>query len=377
MTSKIFISYRRTDTGAAAGRLYDFLEAKFGEQALFKDVDNIPYGRDFREEIRNAIDASVVVLVVIGRYFLTEEKRLFNENDYVRYEISYALQQGKIVIPVIVNDAVMPSPNQLPEEIIKLSTIHGPELRNNKWRRDCEDFYEQLKVIYDADDTVVLKRLEEARALYEDEKYQEAFSVYEPLFESDLLTAEDQKNIGYSFGVQQDYKKALKWYRKAAEQGNALAQANLGVMYRNGYGVEQNDNEAVKWYCKAAEQGGAMGQGNLGFMYDKGYGVQQDYHEAVKWYRKAAEQGNATGQANLGFMYDKGFGVQQDYHEAMKWYRKAAEQGYARGQNNLGVMYENGDGAKKDIAEAKKWYQKAAEQGYEPAQKSLKRLNNN
>ncbi|MEL7121665.1 MAG: toll/interleukin-1 receptor domain-containing protein, partial [Bacteroidota bacterium] len=63
MASKIFISYRRRDSAGAAGRLYDFLEMKVGSKALFKDVDNIPYGRDFREEIRQAIDDSRVVLV--------------------------------------------------------------------------------------------------------------------------------------------------------------------------------------------------------------------------------------------------------------------------------------------------------------------------
>jgi len=76
--------------------------------------------------------------------------------------------------------------------------------------------------------------------------------------------------------------------RKAAEQGNADAQSNLGVMYANGKGVAQDDQEAVKWYRKAAEQGYARAQFNLGHMYDQGMGVTQDYIEAHKWVNLAA-----------------------------------------------------------------------------------------
>lgn len=120
--------------------------------------------------------------------------------------------------------------------------------------------------------------------------------------------------------------------RKAAEQGDAEAQFNLGCMYDDGEDVPEDDTEAVKWYRKAAEQGHAGAQNNLGYMYEKGEGVSQEYTEAVKWYRKAAEQGDAEAQCNLGEMYKDGKGVQQDYAEAVKWYRKAAEQGKANAQ---------------------------------------------
>ena len=86
----------------------------------------------------------------------------------------------------------------------------------------------------------------------------------------------------------------------------------------------------------AAEQGDADAQFNLGVMYADGEGVPQDYQEAVKWYRLAAEQGYADAQANLGARYDTGRGVSQDYQEAVKWYRLAAEQGYTFAQFNLG-----------------------------------------
>ena len=76
-------------------------------------------------------------------------------------------------------------------------------------------------------------------------------------------------------------------------------------MYDNGQGVPQNYAEALKWYRLAADQGDASAQNNLGVMYAKGQGVPQNYAEALKWYRLAADQGNASAQSNLGFMYDQ------------------------------------------------------------------------
>jgi hypothetical protein len=80
-------------------------------------------------------------------------------------------------------------------------------------------------------------------------------------------------------------------------------------MYDNGRGVPQDYAQAVAWYRKAAEQGDADAQNNLGLRYDKGQGVPQDYAQAVAWFRKAAEQGNALAQNNLGAMYVGGQGV--------------------------------------------------------------------
>jgi TPR repeat protein len=124
-----------------------------------------------------------------------------------------------------------------------------------------------------------------------------------------------------------DYATAFRLWRPLAEQGEAKAQNNLGVMYDKGLGAAQDYAEAVKWYRRAAEQGDAGAQHSLGFMYAKGHGVAQDYAEALKWYRRAAEQGNARAQHNLGGMYAKGHGVAQDNVQAHKWVNLAATKG--------------------------------------------------
>ena len=98
-------------------------------------------------------------------------------------------------------------------------------------------------------------------------------------------------------------------------------------MYDYGMGTGQNFKEAVKWYRKAAEQGDAEAQYSLGVMYAKGEGVAKNFRKAVKWYRKAAEQGDAEAQFNLGVMYAKGEGVQGNLVAAHAWLSLAAAQG--------------------------------------------------
>jgi len=173
---------------------------------------------------------------------------------------------------------------------------------------------------------------------------------------------------GNSTGVTRDNAEAVKWYRKAAEQGYSHAQNNLGIMYAQGKGVPKDYAVAMAWFEKAAKQNYAGAQNSLGLMYADGMGVAKDENEAVKWYRKAAEQGLAVAQNNLGLMYVQGKGVPTDYAAAMGWFEKAAQQSYSEAQNNLGKMYTRGLGVAEDETEAVKWYRKAAEQGLAEAQ---------
>src|SRR5215469_2294766 len=126
-------------------------------------------------------------------------------------------------------------------------------------------------------------------------------------------------------------------------------------------GLPQSDTEAVAWFRKAAEQGNALGQNNLGLMYMERRGVPQNDTEAVAWFRKAAEQGNGFGQSNLGLMYRAGRGVPQSDTEAVALFRKSADQGFAGGLAMLGVAYADGRGVSKDEAKALTLLQKACD----------------
>ena len=114
-----------------------------------------------------------------------------------------------------------------------------------------------------------------------------------------------------------DYPRAIISFRKAAEQGNADAQVNLGSLYAEGKGVARDYKQAVMWYQKAAAQGYTAGQISVGFMYEEGHGVSKDYKQAAYWYEKAAAQGDVIAQSTLFFLYSDGVG--KDNIEARKW----------------------------------------------------------
>ncbi len=149
------------------------------------------------------------------------------------------------------------------------------------------------------------------------------------------------------------------WVRLANE-GNAIGQNNLGVMYLQGQGVERDDAKALYWFRKAATQGSASAQTTLGEMYAQGRGVTRDDTEALRWFHKAAVQGSARARMELGEMYAQGRGVDRDDAEALRWFRQAAEQNYAPAQAELGVIYEQGQGVPRDLAEGQRWYERAA-----------------
>ena len=109
---------------------------------------------------------------------------------------------------------------------------------------------------------------------------------------------------------------AAKWWRKAAEQQNALAQHKLAQCYYKGAGVAKDTVEAVNWWKKSAENGNMNAQVWLGFCLFNGEGVAKDDAEAAKWYRKAAQQGSVAAMINLGMLYRDGAGVVKDEVEA-------------------------------------------------------------
>ena len=105
----------------------------------------------------------------------------------------------------------------------------------------------------------------------------------------------------------------LQELKSLAQQGNAAAQYNLGIMYGEGLGVPQNYNEAFKWFSQAAGQGLAQAQYQIGAMYLMGLGVSQDNDKALHWFRLSANQGEANAQYNLGNMYITGHTTSQDF----------------------------------------------------------------
>jgi hypothetical protein len=134
---EIFISYRRADSQAIADRMYEHLSRVFGDRNIFKDVDDIPLGADFRKTLQERVLACDVLLVVIGREWAAARyddgrRRIDDPNDFVRIEVEAGLQRDDVlVIPVMVNNAPMPAPDSLPDSLRDLAYRNAIQVRND------------------------------------------------------------------------------------------------------------------------------------------------------------------------------------------------------------------------------------------------------
>lgn len=143
MGRAIFISYRRDDTEGEAGRLFDDLTRSFGENSVFMDVAGINPGVDFRKAIDDNVSSCGVLLAMIGPTWATiansdGARRLDDPNDFVRLEIASALARNIAVIPVLVHDARMPHPEQLPDNLKDLAFRNSVELTHARWNSDVQ-----------------------------------------------------------------------------------------------------------------------------------------------------------------------------------------------------------------------------------------------
>ncbi|MFZ4641042.1 MAG: TIR domain-containing protein, partial [Nodosilinea sp.] len=126
-TGKIFISYRRDDSASDTGRIYDRLAQEFGRDNIFKDVDSIPFGVDFAQHIDQEVGRCQVLLVVMGKNWVTP--RLQNPDDFVRLEIESALGRGIPVVPVFLEGVTAPPPrDRLPESLHPLIRRNGTQV---------------------------------------------------------------------------------------------------------------------------------------------------------------------------------------------------------------------------------------------------------
>ena len=330
---RIFISYKRVNKDVVFP-LVDRIEESLGVKC-WVDLDGIESSAQFASVICTAIDNAEVVLFMHSSAHLDIDF----ENDWTVKELNYAQATGKRVVLVKLDDA--------PLKNIFLMNYGTKNNRDSNVPEQMEKLMRDLRgwLKLDSTDNVISK------------------SQLDP---SEMCERGDDFYYGRN-GVSRDYAEAVKWYRKAAEQGSADALCNLGYCYEFGCydfeGVSPNITEAVKWYRKAVEQGSARALFRLGFCYKLGNGVSEDSAEALKLYRKAAEQGDVLAQYELGQCYLFADSVPRDYLEAFKWYRMAAEQGSADAQCRVGEFYELGNGVSQDLEEAVKWYRKAAEQG--------------
>ena len=147
--ARIFICYRREDSSGHAGRLYDRLGARFGDE-VFMDIDAIGPGVDFARLIDETIDTIEAVIVVMGQEWLSSadadgSRRLDDPEDLVRQEISVALARDVLVIPVLVQGAVLPKPADLPPELVGLTRHNAFEVSDARWNYDADRLVRALE----------------------------------------------------------------------------------------------------------------------------------------------------------------------------------------------------------------------------------------
>lgn len=150
--SGIFISYRREDSAAYAGRLYDRLSKHFGAEQVFMDVDDIPPGGDFAAHIDAKVASCDAMIVVIGKNWLTARNaegqlRLSDPADFVGLEIALGLERAVLVIPVLVAGAVMPKTEELRKDLQPLARRNALTLSDQEFQRDAAILIETLEKV--------------------------------------------------------------------------------------------------------------------------------------------------------------------------------------------------------------------------------------
>jgi TIR domain/Sel1 repeat len=140
---------------------------------------------------------------------------------------------------------------------------------------------------------------------------------------------------------------------RAAEQGDAQAAYNLGLLYAHGEGVARDETKAISLITTAAKNNFPIAKYRLGTIYEQGIVLPKDPDQAQQWYASAAADGNQNAMHNLGALLAKD---PDQSTEAARWFRAAAETGLTDSQYNIGLLYERGTGVKRDLTEAAKWY---------------------
>jgi TPR repeat protein len=163
--------------------------------------------------------------------------------------------------------------------------------------------------------------------------------------------------------AQRDYARALELLAPLAEQGNAVAQLKLGIIFSRGKVNSPDHVAALRWFTKAAGNGQVEAQFELGRIYRDGLGTRVDGKLAVYWLERAAEKNTPHAINALGELYLGHRDAPQDFAIARSWFLRGAQIGNSASMYNLGVLYARGQGVAQDHIEALKWLDLAADMG--------------
>jgi hypothetical protein len=413
MNGKVFINYRRDDSSASAGRLYDRLSSHFPKDQIFIDVDNLDPGVDFVEAIEQSVVSCDALIAVIGRHWLisADEKRrrrLDNPEDFVRLEIASALKRDIRVIPVLVDGASMPSPSELPDDLKALVRRNAVEVSHTRFSTDSERLVAALERIFEKTEAEQHEREEKERLEPQGREHTPKEQV-----ETERLAAKDQERL-QAERAQKEEQERLELEAESPPPGPVAPTLNpqepeaskpsaqtpkpvQPVLPKPG----KPEQKKLAPSPSARTEGESLPRRLVAFLAIVAvllvcglvYLVtkppiptpsaaellskaqrsldEREFAKALPLLQKAADAGNPIAMNNLGVLYQSGEGVVQDYGRAAEWYLKAADAGNYDAMANLGCLYRDGKSVAQDYGKAREWFQKAADAGNSLAMNSL------
>ncbi len=359
MKYDVFISYRREGGYDTAKHINDLL-VRDGYRVSF-DIDTLRNG-DFDTQLLSRIEECKDFILIVDQHAFdrTLDPDFDPKKDWLRCELAHAIKHDKNIIPVFLS-GVSGLPEGLPEDILPVTKKNGPEY--NKYY--FNDFYKQLRFRFIKSYSLKTKLAVIATTLLslivlavtlgiaysnEEEMYIDPFTPKTTSIEQLADVIDDHVDNINELGLQREY-----WYRQAKKE-DIDAQFNLGCFLFK----EEKYKKAIKWFKKAEEQGHIKSQYILGVCYDQAVGVKKDLAKAFDYYEKAAAKGFAPAQNDYGItLYTKG-----QYIDSFNWIQKAAKQGYAPAQYHLACYYSRAVGTTQNIDDCYYWCKKASDQNY-------------
>ncbi len=403
MLGGVFICYRREDSAGFARLIYDRLTHKLGRDSVFFDVDDIPVGVDFVDILSERVGKCEALIAVIGRSWASSvdahnRRRLDDPNDFVRIEIEAALAREVRVIPVLVDGAAMPGPDDLPDSLKKLAHRQGIEISHTRFDSDVDRLTRALSLLEEE-----LRKREaaeaESAARVEGERREAEVSAARAQHERQEAENEAERRADQERRAREVAEAERVGRDESAPREAAGAEWAAGAQRT----AETKAARSTKLVAAALEGAATIGPqtaptSRLGV---KNWGIllpitgigasaaalvatwfafvqfrpEQSKAPAVQasvstppplkspatltavrnpelvgllsgWDKKGHDQAGTPAEQNAtGDFYFH----ELDYAKAMEWYRKAANQGVAEAQHNVGMLYENGWGVTKDI----------------------------
>ena len=226
----IFISYRRADSDAMAGRIRDRLAHHFGERSVFMDIDSVPFGIDFREHIQETLSHNDILVSIIGPRWIGSGKgghyRISEETDPVRIELETALKSGSAVIPVLVGGAKMPRPSELPDSLKDFSYRNAAEVDTGR------DFHQHMERLIRSMESLLAGR---SPALAAGSKKESAASTAVGLMAAPQATADAsllETEATGSAGPQPDERATAKTTTQADQEPGAASEHAGGARFQ-------------------------------------------------------------------------------------------------------------------------------------------------